>query len=216
MAINFFIMKAIYTLFIFLSFFACKEANSENKHIHKANIEASALEEADLAGDTSVIIAKIRTQYQSIKADSAKDTHQILEAECDGLFGNASFQSQNGKIRKISYLYGSDHGGITEEYYFQDEVLFFIFVEEGSWMFDPNDSEKTIDEVIQTRYYVDNNQIIRAMRKQVKVPTAELEKKLSSAKNEILKGEKLEEWQKKVQELREVAKSKKLEPYLCK
>lgn len=212
-------MQTIYTLFILLSLLACKPANTKNASAESANSGSatSVLAEDDgLAGDTSTIIAKIRTQYQAIKADSAKDSHQKIEAECGGLAGAIDYQSGNGNIRMISYNYGGDHEGTTEEYYFQNGELFFIFVEDGVWMFDPENTEKTIDEVTQTRYYIENKQIIRAMRKHVKAPTAKLEKLLSAAKNETLKGEKIEGWQKKVQELKEVAKSKKLEGYLCK
>jgi hypothetical protein len=213
-------MRAIYPLFIFFALFACKSATSHNEEAQKTNNEvvttANMSEEEGLSGDTSAIIAKIRAQYQAIKSDSAKDAHQKLEAECDGLFGAASFQSQQGKIRMIAYSYGSDHSGITEEYYFQNDSLLFVFEEEGGWMFDPNNSEKTIDEVTQTRYYFHNNQVIRAMRKHAKGPTENVDKLLNAAKNETLKVVNGEKWQKKAQELKGLAKSKKLEAYLCK
>jgi hypothetical protein len=213
-------MRAIYPLFIFFALFACKSATSHNEEAQKANNEvvttANVGEEEGLAGDTAAIIAKIRTQYQAIKSDSAKDTHQKLETECEGLFGAINFQSQKDKIRMISYSYGSDHSGITEEYYFQNDSLMFIFEEEGGWMFDPTNPEKTVDEVTETRYYFHNNQIIRAIRKHAKGPTENVEKLLNAAKNETLKGEKAEKWLKKVQELKSVSKSKKLEVYLCK
>lgn len=213
--------KAIYPLLIVFFCLFSQALNAKIKTHKSVDNQCFVNENAThILGDTSAIIAKIRAQYQRIKTDSAKDKHQRLEAECDGLFGDIEFQSQNGKIRMISYTSGSDHGAVTEEYYFQNDSLFFLFVSEGGWMFDSEntDSEnpKTIDEITETRYYFHNNQIIRAIRKHAKEPTEKVLDVLAKAKNENLKGEKAGEWLKKAKELKAVSKANNLNAYMCK
>lgn len=207
-------MKNHYFFLTLLLFAACQSASEKTDKV-STNTESIVA-----TPDTNAMINDIRSQYQLIKADSAKDKHQVFEAECDGLFGSINYQLQNDKIRSIIYSSGSDHGGITEEYYLKGDSLLFVFTDAGSWGFDPNNNNaenpKTIDEVIETRYYFHQQAVIKSMRKQVKAPTEQVEKLLASAKNEAVLDAKAADWLQKLADLRAVLKSKKFEAYVCK
>lgn len=200
---------------IALSLLACEKKSQTTD----SQAQNSGIENFGTAGDSSTI-ANIRAEYQRIKSDSAKNKHVFLEAECAGLFGSIDFQVENENVRKISYSYGSDHGGITEEYYLRGDSLFFIFTEEGSWMFDADSKDaenpSTIDESIETRIYFQQGKVIKALRKQAKGATNQLADLKAKAKNENLPNEKAEKWLSSLQELKQILKTKQFEAYLCK
>lgn len=215
--IDYFIfMKKLCFVFIALSLFSCGQKSEKTEN----QTQNSATENFGTTEDSSTVIANIRAEYQRIKRDSAKNKHVFLEADCSGFAGSIDFQLENEQIRKISYSAGSDHGGITEEYYLKGDSLFFVFTEEGSWMFDTNSKDpenpSTIDESIETRIYFQQGKVVKALRKQAKGPTKDVLALMAKAKNVSISTESAEKWLSNLQELRQVLKTKKFEAFLCK
>lgn len=102
--------------------------------------------------------------------------------------------TRNGKARKIEFNVAiGDHGGYTVEIFTdEDEVPSFVLFEESYWSFDPNDSNKTIENITERRFYfAPDGSLAKALQKSFSgTSEKELERNRDQAKNFNFKAQK--------------------------
>lgn len=157
---------------------ACESPNateqSESTAITATSTESSTSTPTHAAPAAEDPIESIRSRFKATMAglEDGSLTKSAVAFECDEdpISGEIWYYTDaSGSIKMIedSYTMG-DHGGKTIQYFLDDGELYFQFVTIGSWQFDV-DGEGTIDRTEEYRYYVDQDQLIRCLKKAYEV-----------------------------------------------
>ena len=139
------------------------------------------------AAEKEDVVAAVRAVYADVeKMELEFDGGQMKsddEQSGDIIRGYARY----GSIRKIEFNVATgDHGGFTVEIFTDRKNRpSFILWEEIYWSFDPKDSNKTIDTVVERRFYFSpQGQLAKALEKSYSGSgERDLEKKRDAAKN---------------------------------
>lgn len=134
------------------------------------------------ANDTETIVAQIRERYQHYMAlDKAKKLQKrTLTYMCEVFEGTVQYVlNEKNELLWIEHTWGGDHFHQTHQYFLYQDKLFFYFIKEGSWNFDPenydekNEISHTVDSFIEKRYYFDvNENIVHCLKKDYQVFSA--------------------------------------------
>jgi hypothetical protein len=203
-------MKNYFTYVLCLSvgfsLFACQqESNSDSQIVdnqetieegvgeHKPQPAPKTLtDEVDVTAEKIGIIEQIRADYGGTmeKLDKGSLKKRIKEFECeDDSGGGILTRYYNGdKIELLEYSIGYEHGWNIQKIYFKNEVPYFIFVEDGSWHFGGNDgtdasAENTIDDITETRYYLESGKVIQKLNKKYLIKSWEAKPKVNEIPN---------------------------------
>jgi hypothetical protein len=96
--------------------------------------------------------------------------------------GTVSYFSTNGRLRMIVHEYGENsHYGAQERYFVKDSTLFFVYVEDASWSFDPDGPEgSTKDNVSERRIYLADGKPFKCLEKKYVLRSASASNPISS------------------------------------
>lgn len=114
----------------------------------------------------------IRELYEKISKDKETKVETIkFELKDEPMEGKITRRSfEDGLIAiKLSHRLG-DHDSTEQNFYYKAGKLFFIFVQDNSWQFAPGGTEenpKTKDSLRETRYFVNDGTILKALRRSV-------------------------------------------------
>jgi hypothetical protein len=127
-------------------------------------------------------LANIRTFYAETmaKLDAGTLKKDSIEYYCDEMAGGGFviLHSGAGKALMVENSYNmGDHYGQTDQWYFQDGKLVFLFSESGSWQFggkmmrdaDGNETPGSIDNIDENRYYFNDGSLIKHLAKSYKL-----------------------------------------------
>ncbi|MFT5465118.1 MAG: hypothetical protein ACI8UO_000204 [Verrucomicrobiales bacterium] len=111
-----------------------------------------------------------------------------VEADDDPVSGVVErlHHPQTGLIEAIKIdMALSDHGGVSEQFFFWDEELFFVLRQDSHWKFDPKKEGRTIDLVAEERFYfAQGGGVYRALSKKYEANSEEdLDAARDAAKN---------------------------------
>ena len=145
------------------------------------------------AKDQEQQIGAIRALYGKIgKAKETKAETLKFELKDDPMEGTITRRSFEGGLMaiKLAHTLG-DHDSTEQNFYYKDGKLFFIFVQDSSWEFAPGGTEenpKTKDTLRETRYFVQDGAVLRALRRSVSsTGDKNLGEQISKAENEEFK-----------------------------
>jgi hypothetical protein len=198
-----------YMLFLFItfSFIACEQASSsdsqmvdtqetvtDNKIAHEPQIAPKTLadEADDIAEEKIDIIEQIRANYGATmeKLDNGifKKLSKDFDCEADPGGGTLTRYYNGEEIEMLEYSIGYEHGWSSQKVYFENEVPYFIFVEEGYWSFGGGEGiddsgENTIDDITEMRYYLENGKVIRKLSKKYLIKSWEAKPKINEIPN---------------------------------
>lgn len=151
-------------------------------------------EEQEEKGNSTDLIATIRNDYATtmkLLEDGAL-REETKEFECDSDPGGGiliRYYNNEILVMIIHELY-SEHSWETKSIYLKDAQPFFVFQEEGYWMFGgPLDEEtpNTVDNITETRYYLSEGEIIRQLTKSYENKSWEESPESSEIPNEEVK-----------------------------
>lgn len=129
----------------------------------------------------------IGDHWQEISDRESRIVKIEIEADDEPISGlvERRHHPQSGLIESIKVdLAMGDHGGISEEFFFWGEQLFFVLRQESYWGFDPAKEGRTIDKVEEERYYFIGGGVYRALAKAYSANSEEsLDDARDSAKN---------------------------------
>ncbi len=165
-------MKNLLYFLIFLAFISCT-SNSETKTAESSDTEqTSSTNTNQEKKETKELktVEDIRAEFQLIqsKITSGKMDSTSFNYECPGESGNMTFFSENGELRRVRHGNGGDHYGITKDFFLKDNVPFFIYHEEGSWVFDVESGVEsaTKDDIAESRFYIVDGKLIKCLQKE--------------------------------------------------
>jgi hypothetical protein len=196
----------VFCLVVGFSPFSCEQKSSsdsqtvDNQEItegeaaaHKSQPAPKTLtDEVDVAEEEIDIIEQIRADYGATmeKLDKRSLKKEIKKFDCDDDPGGGTLtRYYNGEaIEMLEYSIGYEHGWISQKIYFKNEVPYFIFVEEGYWYFGGGEGaddsgENTIDDITETRYYMESGKVIQELSKKYLIKSWEAKPKVNEIPN---------------------------------
>ncbi|MNK67975.1 hypothetical protein D3C87_873240 [compost metagenome] len=104
----------------------------------------------------------VNTQLLEKRLDSVG-----FKYECEEKSGNVVYYSENENLKMVKHFQANSHFSSTENYFINDEKLYFVFKEETVWNFDGGTAEKpeTKDDVTEKRFYLVDNKAIQCLEK---------------------------------------------------
>ncbi|MCB1179777.1 MAG: hypothetical protein KDK36_19525 [Leptospiraceae bacterium] len=208
----------IYIILISLiSISNCKEGKEEKVNNNSSGqeeikVENNSKKNGEENEETSIL--DIKEKYKIIEQSVLREEKYPLN--CDVGENTLSFFYDKDELKKIIYKIGADHGYEKKNYYFWNGKVFFIFIEGGTWRFETEHT--TIDTFYQKRYYIQNDQPIRCLEKEVE-GKKDLEKRLTTLPNKEIKecSNQSEEFKNLFITIEDVKKAVKLKQYekLC-
>jgi hypothetical protein len=154
---------------------------------------------ADLAKEeASGLVSKENDQIATIRANYARIQQQIEGAalkediktfECKNDPGGGELiRYYDGKdLVAMSLNQGSEHSWEVKTVYFVKNEPFFVFEEKGYWQFGGplnEDAPNTIDNIQETRYYLNEGEVIRQLVKDYEIKSWEKETESAKIPNE--------------------------------
>ncbi len=149
-------MRNSMVLFLLLLFFACNQL-SDNRAVNdpsETTHEAPKTEEE--------IIADIRKKFEAINQNSA--AYQIKSMDLSGEStegGELKSYYQNEALQKAVVNYYGEMGKLTEEYYFSDGDVFFVFTQHQAYDQPMYMEGAKVVKTEENRNYFHNNKLIR-------------------------------------------------------
>lgn len=158
-------MKNIISLLIILSFLACSknqpsaEIKPEQQGTGSIVAENSAKNQIQNVTDIKETYALINSKIFSKSLDSS-----FFKYSCNNeKSGKITYFTQKGTLRMIRHAYSEySHFSATEDYYVQNDSVFFIFSKEVSWSF--ADQDKTKDEIVEKLMYIINGKPVKCLQ----------------------------------------------------
>lgn len=163
-------IKKIFYLVILAGLFSCGEnkTNPETPAEDEGSTSNRALESEQ---------QKIRKQIRNIEDIRCEHSHIISRVKnrsldttsfkynCNGeKAGNVTFFYENGEMRLIRHTYNEySHFSATDDYFIQNDSLFFVFQHHLAWSFTGQD--QTQDKITERRFYVLNNKPVQCLEK---------------------------------------------------
>lgn len=200
-----------YTLCLLLtfSFVACqKAANSDSQTVENQAITTeneitnepqiapqTFTDEGDVAESQADIVEQIRADYAATMAKITKESLKKLTKEfsCeeDGAEGTLTRYYNGDEIEMLEYALGYEHGWESQIIYFKNGQPYLIFEEEGSWRFGGPEvkseaGENTVDDISETRYYIESGKVIRKLNKKYQIKSWEAKPKVNEIPNKIV------------------------------
>lgn len=120
------------------------------------------------AADKEAIVADVRAVYADVEKTELEFDGGQMQSDDEQSGDIIRGYAREGGIRKIKFNVATgDHGGFTVEIFTDRKNRpSFILWEESYWSFDPNDSDKTIDTVVERRFYFSSQgQLAKALQK---------------------------------------------------
>lgn len=120
------------------------------------------------------VIEQIRADYAATMEKLNNGTLKKLtkEFDCDGepVGGTLTRYLNGDDIEIVEHSFGGEHGWKSQKIYFKDGEPYFVFVEDGAWYFGGPDGTddtgaNTVDDITETRYYLENGKVIRKLSK---------------------------------------------------
>jgi hypothetical protein len=216
LAINYYsklkIMKNYYTytlcLLLAFSFVACEETTKsdtqtvENQVVTTENeitnepqtVIQTFTDEGDVAESQADIVEQIRADYGATMAKITKESLKKLTKEfsCeDDAEGTLNRYYNGDELEMLEYTLGYEHGWESQTIYFKNGQPYFIFEEEGSWHFGGPEGtteagENTIDDISETRYYIQSGKVIRKLNKKYQIKSWETKPKVNEIPNKTI------------------------------
>lgn len=126
-----------------------------------------------IADDAEDRIQSIRAEYRA--TENAELTAREISLDDGGELPKLTkYRDLAGKIVKMVFVSGGDHGGATDYFYFKDGELYFIYQSQSYWSFDPKGGEGvTIDTGREQRIYYDGDRVVRHLVKEVQTGKAD-------------------------------------------
>lgn len=189
------------------SIVACKQASNsgsqtiekqetERKTAHQPQTTPEVLtDDADVIGIETDVIEQIRANYavtmERLSKESLKKVTKEFDCEDEGVSGTLTRYYNGDKIELIDYSIGHEHSWKSQKIYFKDDEPYFIFVEEGTWYFGGEDGtddsgENTVDDISETRYYLEDGNVIRKLNKKYLIKSWEAKPKINEIPNETV------------------------------
>lgn len=139
------------------------------------------------AADKEAIVAEVRAVYADVEKTEMEFDGGQMQSDDEQSGDIIRGYAREGGIRKVKFNVAmGDHGGFTVEIFTDRKNRpSFILWEESYWSFDPNDSNKTIDTVVERRFYFSpQGQLAKSLQKSYSGSgERDLEKKRDAAKN---------------------------------
>lgn len=112
-------------------------------------------------------VKQIRADYNA--TESASLTKRTIKLDGGPEVAELTKYYRGDALVKMVFTSGGDHGAATDQYYFKNGQLYFIYQSAGGWSFDPSGGEgATIDTGREQRIYFKDNKVIRHLVKEVK------------------------------------------------
>lgn len=139
----------------------------------------------------------IGDRWREIEAGGHRAATIEIEAEDEPVSGVVKrlHHPESGEIEAIKVdLAMGDHGGFSEQFFFKDEKLIFVFRQDSHWRFDPKKEGRTIDFFDEGRFYLTaDGGLYRALSKKYQANSEEdLDEIRNDARNASLEVEKKE------------------------
>ena len=132
----------------------------------------------------------IRAQFSAIESNKNLAKSVIKTEALGGEFHLTKYTDNKGKLKKLTFSYGSDHSSIDQTFYYQDDIVFFLLETEYSWRFIPGknpDTPETLDKAAQYRVYFHNQKAFKVLEKKVESKEGEkIDALLTKAPNKPL------------------------------
>ena len=111
-------------------------------------------------------VKQIRADYNATESASLTKKHIKLD---DGPeVAELTKYYKDDSLVKMVFTSGGDHGTATDQYYFKNGRLYFIYQSQGYWSFNPKGPEgTTIDTGREQRIYLKGGKIVRHLVKEV-------------------------------------------------
>lgn len=111
-------------------------------------------------------VKQIRSDFNA--TESANLTKKHIKLDDGPEIAELTKYYKGDSLVKMVFTSGGDHGAATDQYYFKNGQLYFIYQSQGYWSFDPNGPEgTTIDTAREQRIYFSGNKVIRHLVKEV-------------------------------------------------
>lgn len=174
-----------------------QEVTIENKTAHEPQAAPKTLtdEAVEITEEKVDIIEQIRANYavtmERLGKESLKKVTKEFDCEDEGVSGTLTRYYNGDKIELIDYSIGHEHSWKSQKIYFKDDEPYFIFVEEGTWYFGGEDGtddsgENTVDDISETRYYLEDGNVIRKLNKKYLIKSWEAKPKINEIPNETI------------------------------
>lgn len=149
-------MKKPLVLFLFLLFFACNQSSDHTA----VNDAPETTEEAPKTEEE--IIADIREKFEAINQNSASYQAKTMELTGESTEGGElKAYYQNEALQKAVATYYGEMGKLTEEYYFSEGHVFFVFTQQQAYDQPMYMEGSKVVKTEEHRYYFHNNKLIR-------------------------------------------------------
>lgn len=155
-------MKKAILFCIVTLLFACHQA-SENNAKRDASMETELESKTeDMPFDEEELIADIRKKFGEINQNSASYETRSTELTAESTEGGElkSFY-QNGELKKAVASYFGEMGKLTEEYYFSEGQVFFIFTQQYTYDKPITVEGSKVTKTDENRYYFHDHKLIR-------------------------------------------------------
>lgn len=96
--------------------------------------------------------------------------------------GTVVYYTQHGKLKMVSHNYVEyDHHAATDQYYIQDDNIYFMYSNTSSWNF--VSAEVTQDHIVEKRTYIVNNKPILCLEKKYNTLSSAAHERLEETEN---------------------------------
>lgn len=149
-------MKKRLAFLLFLSLFACNQSNDN----HAVNDPTETTEETPKTEEE--IIAEIRAKFEEINKNSASYQTKSMDLTGESTEGGElKSYYQNEALQKADVNYYGEMGKLTEEYYFSEGNVFFVFTQQHAYDQPIYMEGSKVVKTEEHRYYFHNNKLIR-------------------------------------------------------
>lgn len=200
----------IVCLFLVGSFITCNQENvseesqvvdnqresQQNTITHQPQSAPKTLtDDVDKADEKVDVIEQIRANYAATiqKLDNGELQKITKEFECDNdpVTGALSRYMNGNEVVFLEYSIGGEHGWRSQKIYFKDGEPYFVFAEDGTWYFGgpegtDNTGENTVDDITETRYYLENGKVIRKLSKKYLIESWKAKPDVSKIPNQTV------------------------------
>lgn len=180
-------MKKVILFYLIIFIVACNQANNNNAN--SGNSEDTTLEpktEKEKLNDEE-IVSDIREKFEIInqKSDSYETKNiKVLDESTEG--GELKSYYQNEELKKVVASYFGEMGKTVEEYYFNENNIFFVFTQQFSYDKPIYVEGSKVNKIDENRYYFHNRKLVRWLDpKKEKVSNSNFDKKETELLQEV-------------------------------
>ncbi|TXF85430.1 hypothetical protein FUA23_20680 [Neolewinella aurantiaca] len=187
----------------FLSACASEETNPpivvETNEVLPSTVTKNPQGNKDLPLTDDEAITRIRAFFQKVSSQRTAGTLKSEEVEyaCEGTgqVGVVTFYSDAGGVVLVENEYGmGDHAGQTDQWYFIEGKLAFLYAQAGTWQFggamtkdqDGNEVPGTIDKITENRYYFNDGVLVKHLTKYYEIESGKEEVDPNNVPNETV------------------------------